>query len=180
MKATGIVRRVDSLGRVVIPKEIRHTLRIKEGAPLEIYTDRDGSVTFRKYSPLGELQDFAAQICDAIRSSTGCIAAITDRDAVVALSGAPKRDFIDRPCSRELDRLMEQRGFYCFQPASPAIPLVDLSEKLHIAMMAPVISQGDLIGSVLTLQGDGSGQPDPKHELLLKTIADFLGRQMEL
>lgn len=180
MKATGIVRRVDSLGRVVIPKEIRHTLRIKEGAPLEIYTDRDGSVTFRKYSPLGELQDFAAQICDAIRSNTGCIAAITDRDTVVALSGAPRRDFIDRPCSRDLDLLMEKRGFYCFQSGSPSLPLCDLSDKLHIGMMAPVISQGDLIGSVLTLQGDGSGQTTPSHELLLKTIADFLGRQMEI
>ncbi len=180
MKATGIVRRVDSLGRVVIPKEIRHTLRIKEGAPLEIYTDRDGSVTFRKYSPLGELQDFAAQICEAIRSSTGCIAAITDRDAVVALSGAPRRDFVDRPCSRDLDHLMEQRGFYCFQPGSPALPLSDLTEKLRISMMAPVISQGDLIGSVLILQSEDGGTSDPCHELLLKTIADFLGRQMEL
>ncbi len=179
MKATGIVRRVDSLGRVVIPKEIRHTLRIKEGAPLEIYTDRDGSVTFRKYSPLGELQDFSEQICDAIRATTGTITAITDRDAVIALSGAHRRDFIDRPCSRELDLLMEQRKFYCLQPDTPKIPLSELSDKLHIAMMAPIISQGDLIGSLVTLQETENFQTTPSHELMLKTVADFLGRQME-
>ena len=92
MKATGIVRRVDSLGRVVIPKEIRHTLRIKEGSPLEIYTEKDGGVTFRKYSPLGDLQDFAAQMCDSIRRNTGGIAAVSDRDSIIAQAGGAKRD----------------------------------------------------------------------------------------
>ena len=91
MKATGIVRRVDDLGRIVIPKEIRRTLKIREGDPLEIYTEKDGGVIFRKYSPMGDLQDFASQICESIGANTGCIAAVSDRDAVIALSGAPKR-----------------------------------------------------------------------------------------
>ena len=106
MKATGIVRRVDSLGRVVIPKEIRHTLRIKEGSPLEIYTEKDGGVTFRKYSPLGDLQDFAAQMCDSIRRNTGCIAAVSDRDSIIAQAGGVKRDLMDKPNSAELEQLM--------------------------------------------------------------------------
>ena len=89
MKATGIVRRVDSLGRVVIPKEIRHTLRIREGTALEIYTDKDGGVTFRKYSPLGDLQELAGQVCEAIHRNTGCIAAVCDTDTIVAVSGRP-------------------------------------------------------------------------------------------
>ena len=91
MKATGIVRRIDDLGRVVIPKEIRRTLRIREGDPLEIYTEKDGGVIFRKYSPMGDLQDFAAQICESIGKNTGRIAAVADRDSIIALSGAPRR-----------------------------------------------------------------------------------------
>ena len=108
MKATGIVRRVDDLGRIVIPKEIRRTLRIREGDPLEIYTEKDGGVIFRKYSPMGDLQDFAAQMCEAIGGSTGRIAAVSDRDAIIALAGAPKRELLDKPNSEELGRLMEQ------------------------------------------------------------------------
>lgn len=87
MKATGIVRRIDDLGRVVIPKEIRRTMRIREGDPLEIYTDTDGQVIFKKYSPMGELSEFAAQICDALHKTTGGIAAVCDRDAVIAVAG---------------------------------------------------------------------------------------------
>ena len=109
MKATGIVRRVDDLGRIVIPKEIRRTLKIREGDPLEIYTEKDGGVIFRKYSPMGELQDFAAQICDSIGANTGRIAAVSDRDSIIALSGAPRRELVEKPNSRELDKIMEGR-----------------------------------------------------------------------
>ena len=100
MKATGIVRRVDSLGRVVIPKEIRHTLRIREGTALEIYTDKDGGVTFRKYSPLGDLQELAGQVCEAIHRNTGCIAAVCDTDTIVAVSGDARRELLDRSSQR--------------------------------------------------------------------------------
>ena len=110
MKATGIVRRIDDLGRVVIPKEIRRTMRIREGDPLEIFTDRDGEVIFKKYSPIGELGDFAAQICDSLHRSTDAIAAVCDRDSIIAVSGASKRDFIDKRVSPALERVMESRG----------------------------------------------------------------------
>ena len=106
MKATGIVRRIDDLGRVVIPKEIRRTMRIREGDPLEIYTDTDGQVIFKKYSPMGELSEFAAQICDALHKTTGGIAAVCDRDAVIAVAGGGKRELLDRRISRELEELM--------------------------------------------------------------------------
>ena len=109
MKATGIVRRIDDLGRVVIPKEIRRTLRIREGDPLEIYTEKDGGVIFRKYSPMGDLQDFASQICDSIGKNTGKIAAVADRDSIIALSGAPRRDLMDKRNSKELEGLMNAR-----------------------------------------------------------------------
>ena len=110
MKATGIVRRIDDLGRVVIPKEIRRTMRIREGDPLEIFTDRDGEVIFKKYSPIGELSNFAAQICDSLHRSTDAIAAVCDRDSIIAVSGASKRDFIDKRVSPALERIMESRG----------------------------------------------------------------------
>lgn len=179
MKATGIVRRVDSLGRVVIPKEIRHTLRIKEGSPLEIYTDKEGAVTFRKYSPLGDLQDFAVHICESIRTNTGCIAAVCDRDSIIALAGAPKREIQDRPCSQALEQRMEQRKLYCHHTGESLIYPTDTSEQYPIGICAPIISQGDLMGSVLLLLSpDGAPLAEPEQRLA-QTVAEFLGRQLE-
>ena len=100
MKATGIVRRIDDLGRVVIPKEIRRTLRIREGDPLEIYTERDGEVIFKKYSPMGDLTELAAQICESIVKNTGHIAAVSDRDSIIAVAGASKRDLMAKAKSQ--------------------------------------------------------------------------------
>lgn len=179
MKATGIVRRVDSLGRVVIPKEIRHTLRIKEGAPLEIYTDKDGAVTFRKYSPLGDLQDFAGHICDSIRKNNGCIAAVCDRDTVIALAGAPKRDLQERSCSRELEQLMEERKIYRYNSGESKIYPVHGTEKYHVGVAAPILSQGDLMGCVALLLEEGNAPFGEAEQKLTQTVAEFLGRQME-
>ena len=109
MKATGIVRRIDDLGRVVIPKEIRRTLRIRDGDPLEIFTDKDGEVIFKKYSPIGELSDFAAQICDSLHRSTDALAAVCDRDSVIAVAGGGKRELLSKRVSPELEQLMEAR-----------------------------------------------------------------------
>ena len=179
MKATGIVRRVDDLGRIVIPKEIRRTLRIREGDPLEIYTEKDGGVIFRKYSPMGDLQDFAAQMCEAIGSNTGRIAAVSDRDAIIALSGAPKRELMDKPNSEELGKLMEQRKHYRYETGAPKIAAAEGADKYHLGVAAPILSQGDLMGCVMLLlsEDDGVlGEPDQK---LVQTVASFLGKQME-
>lgn len=179
MKATGIVRRVDDLGRIVIPKEIRRTLRIREGDPLEIYTEKDGGVIFRKYSPMGDLQDFAAQICEAIGSNTGRIAAVADRDSIIALSGVPKRELLDKPNSEALGRIMEQRQNYRYEAGTTAIPAAEGAEKYHLGVAAPILSQGDLMGCVMLLMGEGQppfSEPDQK---LAQTMAQFLGKQME-
>ena len=109
MKATGIVRRIDDLGRVVIPKEIRRTLRIREGDPLEIFVDREGEVILKKYSPIGELSDFAQEYAESLQQSTGHIAIITDRDAVVAIAGAPKKQWLGREVTPEIERAMNNR-----------------------------------------------------------------------
>ena len=179
MKATGIVRRVDDLGRIVIPKEIRRTLRIREGDPLEIYTEKDGGVIFRKYSPMGDLQEFAAQMCESIGSATGHIAAVTDRDAIIALHGAPKRDLMDKPNSAELDRLMEERTNYLFHPGDPLIRASEGAEKYHLGAAAPILSQGDLMGSVLLLLSEGDSPLQEADQGLAQTVAGFLGKQME-
>ena len=176
MKATGIVRRVDSLGRVVIPKEIRQTLRIREGCPLEIYTDRDGSVTFRKYSPMGELSALAQQACDAIRANTGCPAAIADPDRILAASGPSRQALMDRPCSHGLEQLMERRSFYA-RRGGPAIYPASPTDSPEICQAQPILCQGDLIGCLMTLGTPADSGPD--QQLLLGAMADFLGRQLE-
>jgi AbrB family transcriptional regulator (stage V sporulation protein T) len=179
MKATGIVRRVDDLGRIVIPKEIRRTLRIREGDPLEIYTEKDGGVIFRKYSPMSDLQDFAAQICESIGASTGRIAAVSDRDSIIALSGAPKRELLDKPNSPQLGRLMEERKKYRYETGTPAIPATEESEKYRLGVAAPILSQGDLMGCVMMLLGEGDAPLTEPDQKLVQTAADFLGKQME-
>ena len=179
MKATGIVRRVDDLGRVVIPKEIRRTLRIREGDPLEIYTEKDGGVIFRKYSPMGDLQDFEAQICESIGANTGYIAAVSDRDSVIALSGAPKRELLDKTNSQELSKLMEQRKNYRFQSGQTPIRVSEGVDKYHLGVAAPIVSQGDLMGCMMLLLGEGASPLEEADQTLVQTMASFLGKQME-
>ena len=179
MKATGIVRRVDDLGRIVIPKEIRRTLRIREGDPLEIYTEKDGGVIFRKYSPMGDLQEFAAQMCESIGTATGRIAAISDRDTIIALAGAPKRELVDKPNSQALDKLMEQRKNYRYQDGDTPIRASDTTEKYHLGVAAPILSQGDLMGCVMLLLQENDKPLAESDKYLAQTAAGFLGRQME-
>ena len=179
MKATGIVRRVDDLGRIVIPKEIRRTLRIREGDPLEIYTEKDGGVIFRKYSPMGDLQEFAAQMCEAIGSATGHIAAVADRDSIIALHGIPKRELLDKPNSAALEKLMEQRKNYLYKSGDTPIYVTDGEEKYRLGAAAPILSQGDLMGCVTLLLAENAAPFQEADQGLVKTAAGFLGRQME-
>ena len=179
MKATGIVRRIDDLGRVVIPKEIRRTLRIREGDPREIYTERDGEVIFKKYSPMGDLTELAGQICESIVKNTGHIAAVSDRDSIIALNGAPKRDRMDKPNSPELERLMEQRRSYRYQPGETKVPAARGLEKYHLGVATPILSQGDLMGCVMILLEENDAALTEPESKLVQTVAGFLGRQLE-
>ena len=179
MKATGIVRRVDDLGRIVIPKESRRTLKIREGDPLEIYTEKDGGVIFRKYSPMGDLQEFASQMCEAIGANTGCIAAVSDRDSIIALHGAPKREMMDKPNSPELDDLMEKRKNYRFLPGDSPIRASRENDKYYLGVAAPILSQGDLMGCVMLLMGENTPPLQESDQKLAQTAAGGLGKQME-
>ncbi len=179
MKATGIVRRIDDLGRVVIPKEIRRTLRIREGDPLEIYTERDGEVIFKKYSPMGDLTELAGQICESISKNTGHIAVISDRDTVIAVSGASKRDLLDKRNSAELEQLMEQRKTYRWQSGDAKVRINDHVERYHLGVATPILSEGDLMGCVMILLEETDPALQEPEQKLVQTVAGFLGRQME-
>ena len=179
MKATGIVRRVDDLGRIVIPKEIRRTLRIREGDPLEIYTEKDGGVIFRKYSPMGDLQEFAAQMCESLGSATGRIAAVSDRDSIIALHGAPKRALMDKPNSPELERIMEQRRNYLYKPGDTPIYAADGEDHYQLGAAAPILSQGDLMGCVLFLMNGEEMPLQESDQVMAKVAAEFLAKQLE-
>ena len=139
MKATGIVRRIDDLGRVVIPKEIRRTMRIREGDPLEIYTSKEGEVIFKKYSLMGGVDEFAAQICETLNKTTGLTVAVTDRDSVVAAAGSARRDLIGKRISTELEQIMEDRAIYRAQGAEPpqSFPLLPSHELPRRAFRPP-------------------------------------------
>ena len=180
MKATGIVRRIDDLGRVVIPKEIRRTMRIREGDPLEIYTDKDGGVIFKKYSLMGGLVDFAGQLCDTLNRTTGQVTVITDRDSCIAVSGVPRRELADKAVSPQMERLMEARQVYQYKSGEETIPLCADSDKCSLSTAAPILSEGDVLGCVLFV---GAGKDRPAggevEYKLAQSIAAFLGRHME-
>ena len=178
MKATGIVRRIDDLGRVVIPKEIRRTLRIREGDPLEIYTEKDGEVIFKKYSPMGELSDFAGQMCETISKTTGLPAAIADRDSVISVCGVPKRELAGKPITQELEQIMEARQVYRRTPGERPTAIAEGAEKYAVSVAAPIISEGDVMGCVIFF-GEGDTAAGEVEYKLAQTVAGFLGRQME-
>lgn len=179
MKATGIVRRIDDLGRVVIPKEIRRTMRIREGDPLEIYTEKDGEVIFKKYSPMGELSDFAGQICETLNKTTGCIAAVSDRDTIISVSGLSRRELSDKRISAEIEQIMEGRQIYQQTGTGDAIHAADGVDKYTVAVAAPIISEGDVMGCVMFVVPEGGGALTEVEYKLAQTVAGFLGKQME-
>lgn len=179
MKATGIVRRIDDLGRVVIPKEIRRTMRIREGDPLEIYTSRDGEVIFKKYSLMGGLDDFATQFCETLSKSCGATTAVTDRDSIIAVAGSGKRELLGKRISTQLEQIMEDRRIYQHSGEDRRVFVTDTGDKYAAAVAAPIISEGDVLGLVLFVE-DGEPQVTGETEYkLAQTIAAFLGKHME-
>jgi len=179
MKATGIVRRIDDLGRVVIPKEIRRTMRIREGDPLEIYTEKDGEVIFKKYSPVGELSEFAAQICESLHKATDTVAAVCDRDTIIAVSGAPRKELMEKRVSTDLEQVMENRSPYRPERGVCVMPVTEGDEKHFVSAAAPILSEGDVLGCVVFLSPKNAPSGGDVENKLVQTVAGFLGRQME-
>jgi AbrB family transcriptional regulator (stage V sporulation protein T) len=178
MKATGIVRRIDDLGRVVIPKEIRRTLRIREGDPLEIFTAADGEVIFKKYSPIGEFTEFAHQYAEVLNRATGMTVFISDRDHVIAASGNMKRDLLDRRISKELESLMDSRGSFVMSKGMSSFKPVMNNER-PAAVVFTIIGGGDVSGAVVLMQSPDGSSPDEADIKLAQVAASFLGKQTE-
>jgi len=180
MKATGIVRRIDDLGRVVVPKEIRRTLRIREGDPLEIFTDREGEIILKKYSPIGELGQFAKQYADSLAQTTGYIIAISDKDQFIAVAGSVK-SLLSKSISRELESAINDREtVIASSDDKNFIKITDEDDtEFTYQVICPIISEGDAIGSVIILTKDPKVKLGETEIKLASTAAAFLGRQME-
>ena len=179
MKATGIVRRIDDLGRVVIPKEIRRTMHIREGDPLEIYTDREGEVIFKKYSPIGEMQSFAAEYAETLYKTCSLPVVVCDRDAVTACAGISKKEYTDRKITAELDRIIENRSVYQANGHEDVFVVDGGAARISCAM--PIITDGDVTGCVASVYTDSANHNLSRdvETKLIQTAASFLGRQLE-
>lgn len=182
MKATGIVRRIDDLGRVVVPKEIRRTLRIREGDPLEIFTDREGGVILKKYSPIGELSEFSKGYAESLQQTIGNIVIICDRDMLVSVSGVQKKEYMDKKISFELEKIIEERRTILISKEREIIPLYDYEEfegKYATQVISPIIAEGDAIGAVIIVSKDKDEEFGEVELKLAETASSFLGKQME-
>ncbi|MCJ7855305.1 stage V sporulation protein T [Lachnospiraceae bacterium NSJ-143] len=180
MKATGIVRRIDDLGRIVIPKEIRRTLRIREGDPLEIFTDREGEIILKKYSPVGELGVFAKEYAESLAQTAGHITCILDKDHIIAVSGGPKKDFLEKHISDAMEECINSRStLNAKRSDGNFVPVLedDTDGAYNYQLITPIISEGDVIGAVMFLSQDKKmGEVEGK---LAQTAAGFLAKQME-
>lgn len=184
MKATGIVRRIDELGRVVIPKEIRRILRIREGDPLEIFTDREGEIILKKYSPIGELSDFAQEYAESLALSSGHTVAICDKDTVIAVSGSKAKEFLNKPINDALERIMQNRERRVANQKDGqemiSITINDIDAGEYTAqVIVPIIAAGDAIGAVIMLSKEPNTTMQQSELLVCETAANFLGKQME-
>ena len=159
------------------PDKVFHANVISDGDPLEIYTSRDGEVIFKKYSLMGGLDDFAAQLCETMSRSTGAICAVTDRDSVIAVAGGGKRELLERRVSRELEELMTARGQYAADTCT--LPVTETDERYAVAVAAPILSEGDVLGCVLFVAAHGDGPAGETERKLAQAVSGFLGKQME-
>ncbi|MBO4953699.1 MAG: stage V sporulation protein T [Clostridia bacterium] len=178
MKATGIVRRIDDLGRVVIPKEIRRTLRIREGDPLEIFTEKDGEVIFKKYSPIGELSAFASEYAETLAKTSGHAVCITDKDAVIAVSGASKKEFWEKRVSPEVEQLIQEKISFTHENEGKTTTLLDNTNNHSVGLMVPIVADGDGIGSVIFFKPNDTMVAGESEVKLAQVAAGFLGKQI--
>lgn len=180
MKATGIVRRIDDLGRVVIPKEIRRTLRIREGDPLEIFTDREGEIILKKYSPIGELSVFAGQYAESLAQTSGYLVCICDMDQIVAAAGTGKKEFQEKFITKALEKALGGRKDILASEGDKAfVKITEDHTGFRQEVICPILTEGDVIGGVVLLGADEKKRMDSTELKLASCAAGFLGRQME-
>ena len=181
MKATGIVRRTDDLGRVVVPKEIRRTLRIREGDPLEIFTEQNGAIVLKKYSPIGELSTFAAQYATSMAEAAGSLVCVMDRDHIIAAEGNGKKNYDGKPISPEMEQFIESRGCQVADAQEKNCKKLTLDDAMQYQTQAlsTIICEGDAIGAVVILSREPKQLLGETEQKLAISAAGFLGKQME-
>ena len=182
MRATGIVRRIDDLGRVVIPKEIRRTMKLKESQSLEIYTGKEGEIVLKKYSPIGELAAFSSQYADTLYKTCGLAIIISDRDAVIACAGVSRKEYGDKRLSDELEKIISGRGLYVYREGEEQYPVIAEGGSHCVRCAMPILTEGDIIGCVISVFSPEDDRTAIEPELeakLVQTAAGFLGRQLE-
>lgn len=177
MKATGVVRRIDDLGRVVIPKEIRRTMRIHEGDPLEIFIDKTGEVILKKYAPIAELNQYAKEYTDSLNEALGHIACVADRKNIIAVSGAAKKELLNKPIGDIVEQTMNEGQL---QIVNEACALTDTENKNYTAaIVAPIRAKDEVIGAVILASKDTATQMGALESKLIETASGFLAKQME-
>ena len=181
MKATGVVRRIDDLGRVVIPKEIRRTLRIHEGDPLEIFTDREGGVILKKYSPVGEMTPLAIQYAESLAQVAKCTVCITDHETVVAAAGNGKKECGGKRVSEAFQTCLSDRKERCAATGEKGFVLLTEGQSAVFTeeIISPIVAEGDVIGAVVLLMKEETKRTEDGAEKLALAAAAFLGKQME-
>ena len=181
MKATGIVRRIDDLGRVVIPKEIRRTLRIREGDSLEIFTDRQGEIILKKYSPIGELSNFAKDYAESLSSTLGTTVCIADHDQIIAAAGYGKKELQDKYISKRLENTISEREqIIAYQGEKRYVPITeDSQDNFYGQIISPIICEGDVLGAVILLEKQDKKKLGETEQQVIFSASNFLGRQME-
>lgn len=186
MKATGIVRRIDDLGRVVIPKEIRRTMRIKEGDPLEIFVDREGEVILKKYSPISALSDFAKEYADSLSETLNTTVMICDRDMMIAVSGGSKKEYLQKPIGQIVEKVMDERRTLIVNRIQEEgnreyLSLLESEDTNDVTAfcISPIIPRGDVIGAVIIVSKDPGYTVGDLEQKLAETAAGFLAKQLE-
>ncbi len=179
MKATGIVRRIDDLGRIVIPKEIRRTLHIRETDAMEIFTDTEGQIILKKYSPIADISTFAGKYAESLSEATGMTVCITDREQVIAASGDDKKNLMNKPVTKELNQAMEGRCTVAAGEGEDSFVKVTDESQFKQEVMYPIICQGDVLGTVLMMSIDMKPKFTDNEKKMVKTAANFLGKHME-
>lgn len=180
MKATGIVRRIDDLGRVVVPKEIRKTLKIREGDPVEIFTDNQGQIILKKYSPIGEMGDFARAYAEAMSQIAGHKVIVTDREKIIAVAGGVKKEYQGRNISRELEQVMENRTAVNSAKTGKIVSVAEGEEEPAAQQIIyPILCESDVVGAVVMFGKEKGKELSETENKIAGVAAAFLGRQME-
>lgn len=180
MKATGIVRKIDDLGRVVIPKEIRKNLRIREGDSLEIYIENNGEIIFKKYTAMGDIIDMASRFADNLAETSGFVACITDKETIIAVSGASKSEYLSKDISNHILNVMEDRAIWSTMDDS-VMPIIenDKASKYCAQIVAPIICDADAIGTVILFSTEYAKKVTNVEYKLVQSAASFLAKELE-